>query len=218
MRYNRQVTASLFNTTVALLFALVVLALSCTIPKYYEVRKPFVFKTNIRVDGDLPKDQRENLVLKLNNQLDDSMRVRTVFTFSRRFRPEKKNKKSFLPTFYRELAPPPAFDTANITRSKGFMVSLLNSLGYYRPVINDTFRIDTVGKEYRTYVDFTVIPGKNLKLDSVGYSLQTHELQALAIQNIDQSLLKKGKPFSKQLIASELDRLIDIFRNNGYYK
>ncbi|MBS1934717.1 MAG: BamA/TamA family outer membrane protein [Bacteroidetes bacterium] len=218
MQYGRQVTASFINTAVALLLAWVLFCVSCTIPKYYEFKKPFVYKTSIHVEGDLKKDEKENLELKLNNQLDDSMRVRTVFTLSRFYKPDNKKKRSFFPVFYRELAPPPAFDTANIGRSKAFMIILLNSLGYYTPVVTDTFRIDSLGKQYRAFVDFYVSLGKNLKLDSVGYSLQTPELQALVMQNIDQSLLKKGKPYSKQIIASELDRIIDLFRNNGYYK
>ncbi len=119
---------------------------------------------------------------------------------------------------YKKLANPPVFDTVNISRSKVFMVSLLNSLGYYAPVITDTFRIDTVKDQYRATINFHVTPGKNLKLDSIGYSLQTPALQALALQNTDQSLLKKNKPYSKQIISDEIDRLVNLFRNNGYYK
>jgi outer membrane protein insertion porin family len=218
MFHRRQVTVSFLNTIFVLPFTLIVLISSCTIPKYYEVKKPFVFKTTIKVEGDLPKDEKENLELKLNNQLDDSMRVRTVFTLSRFYKPEKRSKKSAFPVFYKELAPPPAFDTVNITRSKSFMMALMNSFGYYAPMITDTFEIDTVGKQARAYVYFAVTPGKNLKLDSIVYRLQTPELQALVLKNMDKSLLKKGAPFSKQIISSELDRLIELFRNNGYYK
>jgi len=109
------------------------------------------------------------------------------------------------------------------------MIVLLNSLGYYRPVIKDTFKIDTLiyhrhnpkkaRSEYRTTITFKVAPGKVIKLDSIGYDLQTPELQALALQNQKNSFFKKGKAFfPKQIVSSELERLITLFRNNGYYK
>ena len=90
-------------------------------------------------------------------------------------------------------------------------------IGYYKPTIKDTFRRDTVRftiihpkrNEYRVAVNFTVNPGKQLKLDSVGFNLSTPALQALALESRSQSLLKKGRPYSKQLISAELDRLVD---------
>ncbi len=104
------------------------------------------------------------------------------------------------------------------------MVALLNASGYYTPVIKDTIRRDTVRfsnpdkNEYRVIVDFRVWPGKQLKLDSIGFALTTPALQNLALQTRGQSFLQKGKGYSKQLLASELDRLVTLFRNNGYYK
>jgi outer membrane protein insertion porin family len=209
MFHRRQVTASFFNTAVVLPLVLMIAAFSCVVPKNNQPGKPFVFKTNIKVYGNLPNDEKQNLELRLNNQLDDSLRVRTVTAFM---------SLDPFAIVYKKLANPPVFDTVNMSRSKVFMISLLNSLGYYAPVINDTFKIDTVKHQYRAILDFKVAPGKNLKFDSIGFSLQTPALQALAIQNANQSLLKKNKPYSKQIVSAELDRLIVLFRNNGYYK
>lgn len=210
MLFRRQVTASFYKPAWVLTMAMMALIFSCVAPKknQYPRFKPFVFKTNIRVEGAIPNDQKQDLEARLSNQLDDSLRARTVTAF-RKWPP---------PFIYRKLPDPPALDTANISRSNSFMIALLNSLGYYSPVIRDTFKIDTLKDQYRAIINFKVFPGKNLKLDSVGYDLQTPELQALALQNQKNSFLKKGKPFSKQLVSSELERLITLFRNNGYYK
>ncbi len=78
MPYSRQVTASFFNTAVVLPLVLMVLAFSCVVPKGNQPGKPFVFKTNIKVNGNLSNDEKQNLELRLNNQLDDSLRVRIV--------------------------------------------------------------------------------------------------------------------------------------------
>ena len=220
MLFRRQVTVSFPKPAWVLTMAMVAFMFSCVAPKKneYPFKKPFVYKTSILVDGKMPNDEKQDLEARLANQLDDSMRAKTITTF--RIWPP--------PFIYRKLPKPPVFDTANVIRSNSFMIVLLNSLGYYRPVIKDTFKIDTVvfrrhnpkkiRSEYRTTITFKVFPGKVIKLDSIGYDLQTPELQALALQNQKNSFLKKGKPFSKQIVSSELERLITLFRNNGYYK
>jgi outer membrane protein insertion porin family len=209
MFYRRQVTASFFNNAVVLSLILTTSFFSCIIPKGYQRGKPFVYKINIKVTGSFGNEEKQTMELKLENQLDDSLHVRTVTAFG---------NLDPIALFYQKLANPPVFDTTNIGRSKVYMVSLLNSLGYYEPIITDTFKIDTVKKQYRTTINFRVTPGKNLKFDSIGYSLETPELQEIAMKNINGSLLKKGKPFSKQIVSSEIDRLINLFRDNGYYK
>lgn len=173
---------------------------SCTVPKKFQHGKPFVYKTTIDIDGNVP--DKLQLQERLQNQLDDSLKTRVIIYAGVR----------------RVLWKPPVFDTANISRSRLFMTSLLNSLGYFHPDIRDTFRIDTVRKQYRTHVNFTVTPGKVLRLDSIGYAFNNPELQRLALRQVDRSVLKKGESYSLQKVSDELDRLITVFRNNGYYK
>ncbi|MFL5748413.1 MAG: BamA/TamA family outer membrane protein [Niastella sp.] len=139
---------------------------------------------------------------RLTNQLDDSLKTQYVYYVGVR----------------RVLEKPPVFDTVNIDRSKLFMASLLHSLGYFHPEIKDTFHIDTVRKQYRTYVNFTVIPGKVLRLDSIGYAFRDSSLQQLAMRQKDKSVLKKNEAYTQQKVSDDLDRLLTVFRNNGYYK
>ena len=128
--------------------------------------------------------------------------------------------------FFRKLKDPPVFDTINISRSKVFMSAQLNALGYYRDTINHKFRIDTSGDMMKTYIDFNVIPGKLIRLDSVWYDLMDSvpyapaldTLQKLTDQSPEERLLRKGVPFSKPLISAELDRLTNVYRNNGFLR
>jgi outer membrane protein assembly factor BamA len=186
---------------------LLLLAVSCTVPKKYQKNKPFVYRTNIDIKADLPVARKAELKAGLEKQLDDSLKVRTVLAVG------------FTPSiFYNRLSRPPVFDSLNIGRSKTFMSALLSARGYLNPVITDTFKIDTVRDQYRVTTSFFVRPGKVVRLDSVGYDLQTPELQQLALQNRDKTLLKKGDPYTLQNVSSELDRLLSIFRDHGYYK
>lgn len=204
---RRQFTVSFFKPVYLLSVILVSLLFSCTTARKYQHNQPFVFATTVKVEGKLSKAEKSDLSTRLSNQLDDSLRTQII---------------SILGVFNRVMYPP-VFDTANVRRSIGYMVALLNASGYYNPVIKDTVRRDTVHRgdtartQYRVSIDFAVFPGKQVKLDSIGYNLSTPALQALALQNLPQSLLKKGKPYSKQVLSSELDRLVILFRNNGYY-
>ncbi|MHA4807649.1 translocation and assembly module lipoprotein TamL [Flavitalea flava] len=221
MLHRRQVTVSFFNPAFVLSTVVLILLFSCTTPKNYQAGKPFVYNVDIKVDGKLKKNEKQDLTAKLTNQLDDSLRTQIVSYAG----------------VYKKLQNPPVFDTANLRRSIGFMVALLNAEGYYSPVIKDSVRI-TVKKgrrlklsnwylfpikmvsynESRVSVSFRVNPGKQLKFDSIGYLLSTPELQELAMKNRNGALLQPGKPYSKQIVSAELDRLVDLFRDNGYYK
>lgn len=206
---RRQVTVS-FPIPALLLITVAVAGLfSCTVPRKYQYHRPFVFAVNVKVVGNLVPDEKKDLAAKLANQLDDSLRPQIIS----------------IGGVYNRVMNPPVFDTANVRRSIDFMVALLNATGYYNPAIKDTIHRDTVRfkrhpekNEYRVTVDFTVNPGKQLKLDSFAFALSTPALQQLTLASAKSTLLKKGKPYSKQLMSDELDRLVTLFRNNGYYR
>lgn len=163
--------------------------------------KPFVYQTNVKVQNAATSAEKNQLEARLVDQLDDSLRVRT---------------KSY--PLWNTITRPPVFDTVNIERTKGYMSALMRSLGYFAANITDTYYIKKVSNQQRVTIDFTVVPGKNLKLDSVDYALTTPEWQQLAIANRNASILKKNGPYSKAAVAQELDRMIILLRNNGYYK
>jgi outer membrane protein assembly factor BamA len=174
----------------------------------YQYGKPFVYHTNIKVEGDIPRSEKKDLALRLANQLDDSLRT----------------QETSVAGIYNKVVNPPAYDSNNMRRSISYMVVLLNALGYYTTSIKDTVRIDTVRKkerirdQYRVSIDFKVWPGKQMHLDSVGFDLHSPALQALALQTKGQSLLKKGEAYSSKVISDERDRLVTLFHNNGYYR
>jgi outer membrane protein insertion porin family len=187
----------------------IILLASCSvIPKDYPKDKPFVYKTNIKLEGNFTKDERDALESQLTNQLDDSMRARTVY------------KLFYKGINTQVLQKPPVFDSVNADRSVKFMSALLTSLGYFRDSIwydtTMTVKPDTKPPQYRTTVNFTVVPGPQFKLDSVSHVINNNELQALTDATKNQTLLVKGRPFSKQLVAAERDRMTELFRDNGY--
>jgi outer membrane protein insertion porin family len=178
------------------------MVVSCTVPKRYQAGKPFVFKSQVKVSGNLPLSERQSLENRLMNQLDDSLKVRTVSFAGIR----------------RTIIRPAVFDTNYASRSLVFMNALMSSLGYNQAKISWDSTLKAVGKQQRVTVSFNVIPGKNLRLDSIGYAFADTSLQGLAERSVKSSLLEKNNPYSQQVVSAELDRLLDLYKNNGYYK
>lgn len=151
----------------------------------------------------MPSEQRSDIETILYTYIDDSLKVvtKSIVGLSR-------------------VINPPRFDTGNIKRSQNFIKDYLNSLGYYQASL-DTFTVkfDTISaKEIRTYTRLVVNANKQEHIDSVWYDMQVPDLQHLALTSTNKSLLKKGDGYSKQLVAQELDRLVALYRQNGYYR
>ncbi len=178
---------------------------SCgVVPRNYPVNKPFVFKYNVDVEGNLPTAQKDELQSRLSNQLDDSIRVRTT----KRLLYKGINRSV--------LENPPVYDSNNAEKSITFMKALLNSMGYFRDSIRYNAEIDTIQDQLRTTVNFFVNPGKVVTIDSFNYNISQPELQSIALANQKDALVKKGDPFARAPISVELDRLVDLYRNNGF--
>ena len=104
MSYCRQVTSSLVRP--AIVPAILIFALfSCRVPVDFQKGKPFVFKTTIKVEGNIKNDQKQDLTVRLENQLDDSLQTRTTTAFDWPWSP---------PVIYKKLLNPPVFDSANL--------------------------------------------------------------------------------------------------------
>lgn len=185
------------------LFFFSLLLSSCTIPRKFQHNKPFVFKNTIDINGgNFTKDQRISLNQKLYGQLDDSAKV---------------NTKDFLFLFH-FINKPPAYDSGYAAVSAKNMRGSMVHLGYYGAQVS--FKADTihVGEQQRVAVKYTVEADNPTVIDTMSYRFKKAELQLLAMQTIQKSYIVKGKVVSRADILSEISRLVELYRNNGYYK
>jgi len=178
---------------------------SCTVVKDAPKGKPFIYDNKITIAGNLNKDEKKKLTTELAGYWDDSLFARKVQQFGVRY----------------VLRHPPVFDTVNLARTKIFMTGYLNSQGYYTPVfknIDSSYFFDTVKDQIRTTISLNIDPGKTTIIDSLSYDLENRFLDSFSFAHIKGSFIKPGKtPFSKQVIASELDRLVTLYRRRGYF-
>jgi len=189
-----------------------------TYPKknQYPVNKPFLFETSIKLKGGkFNGEERKNLLQRLYTQLDDSSRVII-------------NDKFFI---FHPVMNPPVYDTSYSNQSAINMKNFFLHLGYYRAIADYTN--DTATRKYLKYsfpftfrrelqkrvtVKYTVEAGVPTIVDTFSYRLQNAELQQLALQSAKKSFIVQSKPITKIDVLSEISRLTDTFRNNGYYK
>jgi outer membrane protein insertion porin family len=188
-------------------FAVIFAALAvsaCTIPRKYQKGKPFLYKNTIEIKGgNFTAAEKSSLKQRLNAQLDDSSRVQT------------KDALFFL----HFIDKPPVYDSVSAAQSASYMRYSMQFLGYFNA--QAAFRADTqrTGKQQRVTVTYSVAPGKVTLIDTNQYRLtKKEELQELALKTQKASFLKKNLPISKNAVYGEIGRLVQLYRNNGYYK
>jgi len=227
-----------FLKIIAAIFVVVVLFTSCkswdfhsfpfTYVKKYPKNKPFIYKTNIKLSGNLSKAEKSNLESRLRRQLEDSV-----------------NPRASGKILWQTIRKPPVFDTTYVHSSKDFMMAMLHTSGYFKADINYDTTVNRREEMQKLTLNFNVAPGPLWHFDSIWYNIQQPELQRLTDSTLQadttkkrikdtvtigvqqpfqqladsaaaDSYLRKGSSFSQDTIAMELDRLVELYRNRGY--
>jgi hypothetical protein len=93
----------------------------------------------------------------------------------------------------------------------------LATRGYHHPQLTPIIKNDTVRDEWRVRLTMEVQLNKKTIIDTVTYVLNDPILQKIAKANSKAAYIKKGSAYSNESINNELDRLVELFRSNGYY-
>ncbi len=178
--------------------------------------KPYLAKEakiEFTADNQLTKEEKDGLRNRLFNVQDDSVKVTIKDHF-------------FL---IHNLKNPIVYDTAYSRKSARNMEASLRHLGYYKAKVTDTAYFNT-RRPYRFNIfkrskkvtevnlKYTVSTNITTRIESFNYRLKDSALQKLANSYKDKSYVKVQEPVTKTAILSEIARLVDSFRNNGYYK
>ncbi len=189
------------NSSFVLFFCVTLLS-SCAIKiiRKEPKSKPYLVENTIEVSNSkFTKLEKEAVVTRLTSYLDDSAVVKI---------------KS--PIFFLDILKKPiAYDTAYSGSSARSMEQSMYALGFYKSTA--TYKADTSSKR-RVRVKYILDPGKRTLIDTLAYRLNVPNLQYLATKDKDKSIIQKENPITKSAVLSELNRLVDTFKNNGYYK
>ncbi len=184
-----------------LLWLPLLMASGCKVIKNYSPDKPFVYKTDIKLSTDMRTSEKTELISRMQNQLDDSLQVKWV----------RKGFKQI-------LNKPAVFDSSYAVNSLDYLDDLLRAQGFMYGEIKWDSTLIQVEDQQRVTVNFDVITGKVMRFDSIDFAFRDSLLQEIAVKNREKSILKKGDTYSKEKISLELDRILNIYRNNGYLK
>ncbi|MFT3679313.1 MAG: BamA/TamA family outer membrane protein [Ferruginibacter sp.] len=192
----------LFNFLKSFFFISVIFS-SCIIPTKVQKGKPYVFDNRVEINGgDFTNEERNSLKQKLYTLLDDSM---------------KTNMKDIVFAIH-ILKSPPAYDSGYAGISARNMKASLIHLGYYNAKAD--FKADTIKyeKQQRVIVKYTINTGPPTRIDTMEYRFKKEDMQELALREKDKSFLKKPEAVTRVNVLSEISRMVELYRNTGYYK
>jgi len=167
----------------------------------YPKQKAFVFDNKIVIHDAESKKVKNTLSYALDNYWDDSLKAKRIRQYA----------------IFNKLINPIIYQPARNERTVHYVQNYLASIGYHHPSIQVIEKVDTVHDEFRVYLTLQVFLHKKTKIDTVTYDLIDKNIQNIAIANADKAYIKKGMDFSNIAIDNELDRLVALFRKNGYY-
>ena len=167
----------------------------------YPKQMSFVYDNKVVV-----KDANKNiealaLANELSNYWDDSIKAKQVRQFG----------------VFNTILQPLRYQEDKLEPSIQFMKNYLATKGYNHPVLTPYVKVDTVNNEWRARLTMEILLNKKTLIDSVVYELSDSLLQSIAIKNTSFAYAKKGMAYSNESINNELDRLVELFRANGYY-
>ena len=167
----------------------------------YPKQMSFVYDNKVVV-----KDANNNiealaLANELSNYWDDSIKAKQVRQFG----------------VFNTILQPLRYQEDKLEPSSQFMKNYLATKGYNQPILTPIVKVDTVKEEWRARITMEIRLNKKTLIDSVVYELNDSLLQFIANKNTAFAYVKKGMVYSNESINNELDRLVELFRANGYY-
>ena len=124
------------------------------------------------------------------------------------------NKKGVNNWFLRKGEAPVIFDKSKADKSANTLKDYFISKGFFEAEVD--YQSKETG-ERELSIDYNVITNRQYLVDSVSTEIASPILDSIYKQNIENSILKKGKPFVFEDFEREEARLVTLFRNSGIY-
>jgi outer membrane protein assembly factor BamA len=187
---------------------------SCNVLKFVPEGKSLLDGNRVKVEGtEKIEDLKEQILLVPNRKmlLLVKFNLWTYYIGDKVFRKDSTWAKRF---FTETIGEKPVYlDTVKVNRSEANMKRYLFLKGYFDAKVNS--KVTTVLK--RSYVVYTVNPGKPYEIRTVNYNASDRILDMEANKFAKNTLLKSGDHVDQDKIDEESNRLTMAFRNNGFY-
>ena len=167
----------------------------------YPKQTAFVYDNKIVLKAPENKKILHQLNEALSNYWDDSIKAKRIRQFG----------------IFSTLVNPTKFQPEKLDHTIKYMQSYLATRGYHHPQLTPIIKYDTVRDEWRVSLTMEIQLNKKTIIDTISYALNDPILQKIAKANSQAAYIKKGAAYSNESINNELDRLVELFRSNGYY-
>ena len=167
----------------------------------YTKQMSFVYDNKVVVKDANNKIEALALANELSNYWDDSIKAKQVRQFG----------------VFNTILQPLRYQEEKLEPSIQFMKNYLATKGYNNPILTPLVKVDTVKEEWRARLTMEIRLNKKTLIDAVVYELNDSLLQSIVNKNTAFAYVKKGMVYSNESINNELDRLVELFRANGYY-
>ena len=198
----------LYLSTAVLLLTFILFG--CTVIKHYPKDKPFFFENNIKINGSIGKQEKIDIKTRLLTQVEDSAQIKVA-------------SKIPWPTFpwvipSKVMDSPTVYNKLQVLQSAQNMTNSMSSIGFRRSAI--LIETDTINKknQQRVRTNYIVEVGPLYRIDSIVYDFNDSSLNTIVKGAINKSIVIKGRAFDYFSVDQEINRLIELFQNNGYYK
>ena len=196
---NAPIHISTSRFMLAILFCIMLFSCGRPIIRNAPKGQYFLYNNDIKIQsGSFSKTEKTSLVQRMYGQLDEKAKL----TLNRKW------------IVFKTLEAPEAFDSSTIYNSCDNMRASLFHLGYYHGTVVPL--LDTNQKKIS--VTYKIDAGNPTRIRTIDYELDQNEFQEIAKSSKDKSYLQPGNPITKADVITETARLVDSFRNHGYYK
>ena len=198
------------------LFAVLLLASGCSSVKHVPEGQYLLDKVSIAVDGDNEDIDRTELSNFLRQHPNHKVLGFAKFSLGA-YSLSGKDSTKWYNKWLRRVGQPPVIYSSELTEgSRRQLQQALVNQGYMEAKV----AIDTIGdaRRRRMHVKYTIVPGEPRRIESVGYNIADTAVRRLVMDSRDQSSLRPGIFFDRNVLDGERTRITRLLQNSGYYR
>lgn len=200
---------------------LVLFLYSCSPTKHFKQNEYLLRKNtvNLRTDqtyadkGAL-KDALKSVIVQQNNTYFLGAFPFKIWLYNLRYKKFQKDTANFQ-IRSRIAEKPVVFDESSISTSKKQMQSLLRNQGYFNAVVTATH----TNKDQEVVVQYDVNTHHGFLIDTLDYNIDSSDLaQTMLPIWKKKSLLQQAMPYSNGLLSAERSQMVNLAKNEGFYR
>lgn len=126
-----------------------------------------------------------------------------------------KSEYSKFTSWIRDKAgePPVIFDSTLIPETADKMQNYMINQGYFNAQVNATYQV----KSGKADVFVQVFPGYRFAFNNYILEIEDEEIKTIIEKDLENTLIKKGEPYTADILKSEQERIANLLNNKGYF-